>query len=146
MSNGRDFENEREQREWDAQESALRAERTGGRIGGPGAAEYRLIARALRTPALDPLPSDFAARTAARALRAQRIANETVEVWLERGLVALLLVAGAAALLAYRDSLPELSFSVPAAAAVGIQSVLGWSFAVAACIGLSSVFAFAGKR
>ncbi|RPI60683.1 MAG: hypothetical protein EHM50_06965, partial [Lysobacterales bacterium] len=113
MSNGRDFENEREQREWDAQEGALRAERMGGRSGDADVAEYRVIARALRTPPLDPLPSDFAVRTAALALREQRIANETVEVWLERGLVALLLIAGGAALLAYRDSLPELSFSVP---------------------------------
>ena len=92
------------------------------------------------------MPSDFAARTAARALREQRIANETVEIWLERGLVALLLLAGAAALFAYRDSLPELSFSVPSGATVGIQTVLSWSFAVAACVGLSSVFALAGKR
>jgi hypothetical protein len=146
MSKGRDFGDDREQREWDAQESALRAERAGAGSSGAGAAEYRLIARALRTPPLDPLPSDFAARTAARALREQRIASETVEVWLERGLVALLVIAGGAALLAYRDSLPDLSFSVPAGASVGIQSVLGWSLAVAACVGLSSVFAFAGKR
>jgi hypothetical protein len=146
MSEGRDFDDEREQREWNAQESALRAERTGGRSSDAGVAEYRLIARALRAPRLDPLPGDFAARTAARALREQRMANETVEVWLGRGLIALLLLAGAAALLAYRDSLPELSFSLPAGATVGIQSVLSWSFAVAACVGLSSVFAFAGKR
>jgi hypothetical protein len=146
MSKGRDFDNEREQREWETQETALRAERTGGRSSGAGAAEYRLIARALRTPPIDPLPSDFAARMAARALRDQRIANETVEVWLERALVAVLIVAGAFTLLTYRDALPELSFSVPAQAAVGIQSVLGWSFAVAACVGLSSMFAFAGKR
>jgi hypothetical protein len=145
MSNERDFDDEREQREWDAQESALRAERLGGR-GSGAAAEYRLIARALRTPPLDPLPSDFAARTAARALRDQRIVSETVEVWLERGLMALLLIAGGVALLAYREALPELSFSVPAGATVGIQSVLGWCFAVAACVGLSSMVAFAGKR
>jgi hypothetical protein len=147
MSNRRDFETEREQREWDAQESSRRAERSGGgATNGAAAAEYRLIARALRTPPVDPLPSDFAARTAARAVRDQRIANETVEVWLERSLVALLLLAGVAALLVYRDSLPQISFSVPAGATVGIQSVLGWSFAVAACVGLSSVFAIAGKR
>ena len=146
MSNGRDFDDERAQREWDAQESALRAERTGGRAGDAGVAEYRLIARALRAPPLDAVPSDFAARTAARALREQRVANETVEIWLERGLVALLLLAGAAALIAYRDSLPELSFSVPSGATLGIQTVLSWSFAVAACVGLSSVFAFAGNK
>jgi hypothetical protein len=146
MSNGRDFDDDREQSEWEAQEAARWAERTGGRSSGARAAEYRLIARALRMPPVNPLPSDFAARTATRALREQRIASEAVEVWLERALVALLVVAGAAALLAYRDSLPELSFSVPAGAAGGIQSVLGWALAVAACIGLSSVVALAGKR
>jgi hypothetical protein len=146
MSNGRDFDDERTQREWDAQESALLAIRTGGRSGGAANAEYRLIARALRAPALDPLPSDFAAQTAARALREQSVANESLEAWLERSLVALLLLAGAAALFVYRDSLPDVSFSVPAGASLGIQTVLSWSVAVAACIGLSSVFAFAGKR
>jgi hypothetical protein len=148
MSLGTDFDNEREQREWDAQESATRAERAGSAAaGGPDAAQYRLIARALRTPQLDAIPTDFAAETAARALREARIANETVEVWLERGLVALLLLAGAVALRVYVDaSLLDFSFSVPDGAAIGIQSVVGWSLAVAACVGISSLFKFAGKR
>ena len=146
MSHGSDFDDEREQREWDVQENALRAERTGGRHGDTGVAEYRLVARVLRAPPLDPLPSGFAARTAARALHEQRVANESVEVWLERGLVALLLVAGAAALFEYRDLLPGLSFSVPEGATAGIQSILSWGLVIAACIGLSSVFAFARKH
>ena len=148
MSNGRDFDNEREQREWDAQEAALRVERAGSTApGGADVAEYRLIARALRTPHLDPIPRDFAAETAARALREQRIANETLEVWLGRGLVALLLLAGAVAIRVYGgEALLGFSFSVPDGATLGIQSVVGWSFAIAACIGISSVFAFAGKR
>ena len=148
MSNGRDFENEREQREWDAQEAALRAERSGSAAAGDAEfAQYRFIARALRTPQLDAIPRDFAAATAARALREQRIANETVEVWLGRGLIALLLLAGAVALRVYGgESLLGFTFSVPDGATPGIQSVVGWSFAVAACVGISSVFAFAGKR
>ena len=147
MSNGRDFDDEREQREWDAQESALRAERTGGAQRRRAASRSTAsIARALRTPPLDPLPSDFAARTAARALREQRVANETVEVWLERGLVALLLVAGAAALLAYRDRCLSSRSACRPARRSASRPVLSWSFAVAACVGLSSVFAIAGKR
>ena len=148
MSKGRDFESEREQREWDAQENAMRAERAGSTAAGDAElARYRLIARALRTPQLDLIPRDFAAQTAARALREQRIANETVEVWLGRGLVALLLLAGAIAIRVYGgEALLELSFSVPDGATPGIQSVVGWSFAVAACIGISSAFGFAGKR
>jgi hypothetical protein len=148
MSKGRDFESEREQREWDAQEAALRAERAGSTAAGNAdVAQYRLIARALRTPQLDAIPRDFAVETAARALREQRIADETVEVWLVRGLVALLLLAGAVAIRVYGgESLLGFSFSVPDGATLGIQSVVGWSLAVAACVGISSMFAFAGKR
>jgi len=148
MSNGRDFDSEREQREWDAQESAVRAERTGSAGGGDaGAVQYRVIARALRTPQLDAIPRDFAALTAARALREARLASETFEVWLVRGLVALLVLAGAAALRVYGgESLLDLPLSVPDGAALNVQAVVGWSLAVAACVGISSLFAFSGKR
>jgi hypothetical protein len=148
MSNGRDFDSEREQREWDAQEAALRAERAGSAASGDAEfAQYRFVARALRTPGIDAIPRDFAAQTAARALREQRIANDAVEVWLGRGLIALLLLAGAVALRVYGgESLLGFSFSLPDGATPGIQSVVGWSFAVAACVGISSVFGFAGKR
>jgi hypothetical protein len=146
MSTRRDFDDEREQREWEAQESALRAERTGTAAGGgdPAVAQYRLVARALRAPSLDVLPHDFAAQTAARA---ERVASELVEVWLERGLIALLLLAGAAALLFFRDEpLVSLSFSLPERAEPGVQAVLSWSLAVAACVGLSAMFTRARKH
>ena len=148
MSSGSDFETEPEQREWDAQENAMRAERAESAAEGDAEFEqYRLIARALRTPQLDAIPRDFAAETAARALRDQRIANEAFEIWLGRGLIALLLLAGAAAIRVYGgEALLGLSFSVPEGAAIGIQSVVGWSIAVAACVGISSVFRLAGKR
>jgi hypothetical protein len=148
MSKRRHFDEERDQREWEAQESGLRAERSGARSAGNGAtSEYKLIARALRMPPIDALPADFAARTAARAERESRVANESVEIWLERGLIALLLLAGAVALRVYGDdSLFGLSFSVPERAAFGVQTVLSWSLAIAACVGLSSVFAAARKR
>ena len=148
MSNGRDFDSEREQREWDAQESALRAERAGSVAGDDvDVAQYRVIARALRTPQFDAIPRDFAAEMAARALRDARLANESFEVWLGRGLVALLLLAGAVALRVYGgESSLGFSFRVPDAAALNVQAVVGWSLAVAACVGISSLFAFAGKR
>ena len=148
MSKGSDFDSEREQREWQAQETAMRGERAGSAAGGDADIEqYRLIARALRTPRIDAIPLDFAAQTAARALREERLANETLEIWLGRGLVALLLVAGAIAIRVYGgESLLDFSFSVPDGASFGIQSVVSWSLAVAACIGVSSAFAFAGKR
>jgi hypothetical protein len=148
MSERRGFDEERDQREWEAQESGLRAERAGAHATGDAAVSaYRLVARALRTPPLDALPADFAARTAALAVRESRIVNENVEVWLGRGLVALLLLAGAAALRIYADeSLFGLSVSLPERAEFGIQTVLSWSLAIAACVGLSSVFAAARKH
>jgi len=148
MSNGSEFDSERERREWDAQEGAVRAERAGSAAGGDtGVAQYRVIARALRTPELDAIPRDFAAQAAARAQRDARLASESIEVWLQRGLVALLLLAGAVALRVYGgESLLELPFSVSDGAALHVQAVVGWSLAVAACVGISSVFTFAGKR
>jgi len=148
MTEGRDFGSEREQREWDAQERALRAERAGTAVvGSAGEAQYRLIARALRAPQLDAIPRDFAAQTAARALREARLANETVEIWLGRGLIALLVLAGIAAIRIYGgQSLLGLDFSVPDGATNAIQTVVSWSLAVGACVGISSVFTFAGKR
>jgi hypothetical protein len=148
MSLGRDFDEAHDQREWDAQESAMRDERAGGaRVGATGVEQYRLIARALRTPAIDPIPLDFAAQTAARAAREARLANEAVEIWLGRGLIALLLLAGAMAIRVYGgESWLDFSLSVPDSASWGIRTVVSWSLAVAACIGISSAFAFAGKR
>jgi hypothetical protein len=143
----RDFDTEREQREWQAQERALHEERAGSRNRGRAdVAEYRLIARALRDPRLAPLPSDFAARTAARIAAESRAGNELVELWLERGLVALLLVAGVAAVAVFnREWLESLSFSVPEGAVFGVQAVVSWSIAIAGCVGISSVFALARK-
>ena len=146
MSTERDFD-EREQREWQAQERALRAERTGDRSrGDPAVAPYRLIARVLRDPPLAPLPSDFAVRTAARVAGAQA-ASEGIDVWFGRALLALLLVAGVAAVVVYNgDSLREFSVSVPERAALRIQMLASWGMAIAACVALSSGFALARKR
>jgi hypothetical protein len=146
MSTERDFD-EREQREWQAQERALRAERAGKRSqGDPTVAQYRLIARALRDPPLDPIPIDFAVRTAARVAGAQSL-GEQVDVWLGRALLALLLVAGVAAVYLYNgDSLREFSLSMPERTALGMQTLASWGMAIAACVALSSGFALARKR
>ena len=146
MSRGFELDGERGQREWEAQERAVADERSGApSTGDRNVDAYRLVARALRAPPLAPLPSDFAARTAARA-RALHAGNERVEVWLERGLLALLLLAGAAALFTYnRDWLRELDLSVPEGAAMGIRIVAGWAIAVAACLGISSALTLSRK-
>ena len=146
MSTERDFD-EREHREWQAQERALRAERARERApGDPAMAQYRLIARALRDPPLAPLPSDFAVKTAARVVGAQTL-GERVDVWLGRALLALLLLAGVAALYVYNgDSLREISLSVSERAAFRMQTLASWGMAIAACVALSSAFALSAKR
>jgi len=146
MTTRDDFDERRAQREWEAQESALRAERHGAPAGRDTAvAQYRLIARALRNPPLDPLPSDLVARVAAGIALESRIASERVEVWLERGLVVLLLLAGAAAVAVYNgESLRELTSSLPEPAVLGTQVLTSWGFAIAACVGIS--WAFEGSR
>ena len=61
--------------------------------------------------------------------------------------MALLLLAGAAAVFIYNgDWLRELDLSVPEGAATSIRTVAAWGIAVAACVGISSLFKFAGKR
>ena len=146
MSHDLGSESKREQREWEAQERALYEERSGAPSTGDRHVDvYRLVARALRAPPLAPLPSDFAARTAGR-VRALRATGEQVEIWLERALVALLLLGGAGALMLYNgDWLRELPLSVPEGAAMGVRTVATWSVAVAACVGISSVFSLARK-
>jgi hypothetical protein len=110
-------------------------------------AQYRLIARALRNQRLDPWPSDFVARTAARVALESRIASESVEVWLERALVTLLVLAGAVTVLVYNgETLRELSFTLPEPTALGLRTVMSWGAAVAACVGVSWAFELVRKR
>lgn len=57
-------------------------------------AQYRLIARALRNPPIDPLPQDFAASTAAQVEHLAAPVNDRLEMWLQRLLLAILLLVG----------------------------------------------------
>jgi hypothetical protein len=149
MSTQRDIDKERELREWDAQERAVRAERLGARVGhDPAVAQYRLIDRALRNPPLSPMPSDFAARVAARVDLKSRVANEHFEVWLGRGLVALLVLAGAAAVSIFlgeslRDFAENVTLAEPAA--FRVQIIASWGAVIAACVGASAAFNLARK-
>jgi hypothetical protein len=122
--------------EWQAQERALEEERNGvNPVGSAGdVARYRLIARALRKPRLDPLPDDFAARVAARIERARVATEDLLEMWLQRVLFLLLVAGGAAAILgegwltnAYSQA-STLAHSGTGAA---------WILVVAACLSLS---------
>ena len=74
-----------DEREWQMQERALREERFGAAAGDdPGIAAYRHVARALREPLPDALPSDFAEAIAAQAARLPVRGESALERWLVR--------------------------------------------------------------
>ena len=83
-----DDRQQREAQEWQAQERALREERAGlpmdasdARVG-----QYRLLVRALRAPAMEPLPADFAAQVLRRG-EADASLGDRVEQWLLNALI-----------------------------------------------------------
>ena len=144
-----------EKREWEAQERAFREERAGskgGRTDVGASADtgiYRLVVRALRNPRLDPLPSDFAALTAKR-IEAESSAADFVEIWLERGLVVLLMLTGAAVVVSYSaEPLRALYYSaeplrafwaaLPQPTDLNPPSFGVWGLAIVACVGLTWV-------
>jgi hypothetical protein len=129
------------QSEWEAQERALREERQGAAAasGDARVAAYRLIARVLRDPPLAPPPEDFAARTAARVELAARILDDRVELWLQRALLGLLVLGGAAATVVYGGEwLRAVAVRMAERADLGALTGAGWALAVAACVGLSA--------
>lgn len=79
---------QREAQEWQAQERALREERAGLPMdaGDARVAQYRLLVRALRAPAMEPLPADFAAQVV-RRVEADAALGDRLERWLLNGLI-----------------------------------------------------------
>lgn len=88
--------------EWQAQERAREQERRGLPLdrADPRLAEYRLIARALRTPAMEPVPYDLAAQIV-RHVEGAPAPGELLERWLLRGLGLVFAIAGLAVVVAY---------------------------------------------
>lgn len=134
-----DFDHPRVQREWQAQERAVREERLGLPLArgddadGARVAGYRLLARALRHPPLERPPADFAAQVA-RHVQAGPAFEERVERWLLRALLAVLALAavGVAALYgaAWWPALAAFPQALPAGAGA-------WASALLACLALS---------
>ena len=154
MSKPHDFERDQERREWEVQERAFREERaSSSRRTAVGASAdtgiYRLVVRALRNPRLDPLPSDFAVLTATR-IEAELGAADFAEIWLERGLVVLLMLTGAAVVVNYSaEPLRALYYSVeplralwaalPRPTDLDPPSFGVWGLAIVACVALTWV-------
>jgi len=88
--------------EWQAQERALEQERRGLPLDPADSrlAEYRLIARALRTPAMEPVPYDLAAQIV-RHVEGTPAAGELLERWMLRVLGVILAIAVISAVSAY---------------------------------------------
>lgn len=124
------------EREWALQERALAEERAGhaegeSPAGGPALIEYRRIVRALRQPAAERLPSNFAwqvAQLAERLPRASRL-DLRLEAWLVRSLIAAMVLGGLAVAALYGL---EWLRALDATGSAG-----NWLMLVAACVGLS---------
>lgn len=131
-----DFD-ERDEREWQAQERALREARAGLRAPLDAddrvRAQYRAIAEALRAPPPVSLPTGFAADVA-RLARARAPANAPeagLERWLVRALVAAFVLSALLALGAYGARLLAMLED-----GVGTQG-LQWLGVLAGCVALS---------
>ena len=131
---------EREALEWLAQERAREEERRGQPLAPAGqdpveraVAEYRLIARALRTPAMEPLPMDLAAQIVGHVASVQAL-GERVERWMLRilGLLLAAIAAGAVGIYgaswapAFTELLPDLS-----------GQAMGWGGLLVVCLAAS---------
>ncbi|WP_329741630.1 hypothetical protein [Dyella sp. A6] len=128
-----------QEREWQAQERALRAERLGLDPRGDDVRvrRYRVLSKALRQPPAEALPADFAAQVAALAAPAtqpRKTRHGALETALLTSLPGIAVVAGAVALGYDAQAwLPAVRVAVPA---VDPQS-LRWLLALGGCLGLS---------
>ena len=133
------FDDPAREREWQAQERALDAERHGLDPAADNARvrRYRLLARALREPMPVALPADFARRMAARVTAApvrQHAAEARLESTLASTLVVMLVVAGGVVLAYYGSAwLPTFRSLLPSSG----TPATGWLLALGGCLGAS---------
>jgi hypothetical protein len=127
------FDDAASEREWLAQETALRRERLHLDPAGDDARSrrYRLLARTLREPLAGGLPVDFAQQVAARvAASPKRIVR--VEVVLAIALVVTLAIVAAAVTVTYGSEwMPSFDAILPAPQAPATR----WMLALAGCLG-----------
>jgi hypothetical protein len=127
------FDDASQEREWLAQESALRRERLNLDPAGDDerGRRYRQLARALHEPLPDGLPADFAMRVAVRAAAAS---SGRFEFVLMIVLVVALVIAAGVVIATYGGQWTS-SFSAILAARNTQASV--WLMALAGCLGAS---------
>jgi hypothetical protein len=130
--------NPEQRHEWLTQERALKEERQGAGAsdGDDSVAKYRLIARALRLPPVDPLPPDFASRIGEIA-RAQ---DDRFEMWLQRSLIVLLIGVGGVAMASLSDGwLAALTKRLSTLGHQPLNSPIDWIGTVAICLAFSFI-------
>jgi hypothetical protein len=133
------FEDRAHEREWQAQERALQAERLGldPSSGDERVRRYRLLARALREPMPAALPADFAQQMAARvaAVPAHDTAGDSrFEFMLTGTLIAVLVVAAVVVTADYGSAwLPAFRQLLPASG----TAATNWLLALGGCLGAS---------
>lgn len=122
-----------DEREWETQERALRAELSGGARSAAEheLAEYRVVIKAIRSQPIAPVPPGFSADTA-RKVRQYHSVNDG----LEYRLLCVLLTSMAALSLWGLVSLVHYLSAMPASVAA---SILSWAITLAACFGVTNV-------
>jgi len=137
------FDDEAREREWLAQERAMRCERLHLDCASDDARvqRYRMLARALRKAPQKSLPADFAQRIAAQATSGPAgnvITDTRFEFILIAAIGIMLVVAVVAVITLYGDAwLPSINAMLPAPSAVASR----WLLAFAGCVGLSWLLA-----
>ena len=143
MNKNNDHVNDRaiDEREWQAQERAMREARDGTASTDPMAMRYRRVADALREPLPDLLPPDFAAQVARQAeatatapVIAEPPADKGFEFNLMRGLLGLLGLGSAVVAAMYGRA-----WLAPTLELLHLDSnvAVNWALALAACVGAS---------
>lgn len=139
------FDDPDHEREWLAQESAMRRERLHLDSAGDdvSAQRYRLLSRALRVPSADTLPADFAQRMSAMVSmpHSARFPTVAFERTLTSALAGVLLLAAVTVTVLYGASWwPSFKLLLPAPAAAQ------WLLALLGCLGLNGVLGVWSRR
>lgn len=130
-----------DEREWQAQERALRDVREGAASTDPMALRYRKVAATLRAPLPDLLPSDFAAQVA-RLAEANAAAPATAQIPQDAGFEHTLL-RGAIGVLGLGSAVVAAMYGrawlAPTLELLQLDSAVAvnWALALAACVGVS---------
>jgi len=129
------FDDPTSEREWLAQERAMRRERLHLDPAGDNARgrRYRLLARTLREPLQDSLPADFAQRVAARVAAAPASTTRFEFVLMTALAIALVIAAGVVTSMYGSEWLPSFRTILPAPQAPADR----WLLALAGCLGVS---------